>query len=254
MLRAVRVVLKAAPVAILTGLSCLSGRSVSARAQETVRFGGRQSLGISSSYSPDSSHILIGESQQRRTWTGGIEYTHRLGHGQWVRWDYEGSIVPFYQESDPAVVAIRYTINGVGYTIPQSPPVRETNVDRGPVGFVTAPHGVTAPIYAVYGRQSTNGGAFSPLGARATWLQRFRIQPSFSLDLGFVVSTRDIPIDDADQFNYMFSFCPGVQVFANPRSSLRLEYIYRHISNAGQGNVNPGVDQGTFRLTVLSSR
>ena len=119
------------------------------------------------------------------------------------------------------------------------------------VRWAVAPIGVgrSAPLYALYGRQDTYAAAFSPLGARINALPRWRVQPSFALDLGFVVSARDIPVDEADQFNYMFSLGPGVQFFSSPQASVRVEYIYRHVSNAGQGYQNPGIDQGVFRVT-----
>jgi hypothetical protein len=225
-----------------------------AQAQDRVSFGGAQSFGFTASYSPDSSHVLIGEAEGRRTWTLGGEYAHRLGHSQRVRWDYEGSVLPFYEEIDPAVVAITYTVAGQTDTPAQVPPFRVTSVVHGPVGTITEPHGAISPIYAVYGNESTNGGAVTPLGARATLFQHHSIQPSFSVDLGFVVATRDIPVENASQFNFMFSFGPGVQIYSTPQSSIRIEYIYRHISNAGLGNTNPGVDQGTFRFTIIRSR
>jgi len=217
--------------------------------QEPGGVAGVQSVGLSTSYSPDSSHILIGLSQQRRTWTLGAEYTHRLGSGKRFRFDYEGSLQPLYEESDPTVIGTMTTIAGRTFVTPQTP-VRVIFEDRGPVGVVTEGNGASAPIYAYYGRQNTYAAALSPLGARVSGFPRSRIQPSFAVDLGFVVSSRDLPVDLADQFNYMFSFGPGVQVFASPRSSMRLEYIYRHISNAHQGYQNPGVDQGVIRLTL----
>jgi hypothetical protein len=122
------------------------------------------------------------------------------------------------------------------------------------VGTAILGRGGAAPIYATFGRQNTYAAALVPLGGRLSALPRSRIQPSFAIDLGFVVSSRDIPIDDADQFNYLFSFGPGVQVYSNMRSSVRLEYIYRHISNAHQGYQNPGVDQGVFRVTLSRHR
>jgi len=243
---------KAVLVSITIGFVCLSGWSVAARGQEPGGFGGVESVGITSSYSPDSSHILIGEAEQRRTWTAGVEFTHRLGTGTKTRWDYEASFLPFYQESDPTAIGTEITIAGHTYISPQ-PAVRVTTVQRGPIGYVTA-DGTTTPVYALYGRKTTNGGSLSPLGARATWFQRSRIQPSFSLDLGFVLAARDIPVDNAYKFNFLFSFGPGVQVFATSRSSVRLEYVFRHISNAGLGDVNPGVDQGVFRLTLSRYR
>lgn len=258
MLKAVRVLLNTPRVAVLAGLSCLfwtiSLTAQSSPSQEHADFGGTQSFGISTSYSPDSSHMLIGEAEQRRTWTFGFEYTHRIGHSQRVRLDYEGSVLPVYEEFDPAVVGLLYTVPGTTNTDPESPPVRVTTVNRGPIGLLTVAKGVTTPIYPIYGNMNTYGGALSPLGARATLFQHHSIQPSFSLDLGFVVATRDIPVENSDQFNYMFSFGPGLQVYSTPQASIRIEYIYRHISNAGQGNVNPGVDQGTFRFTIIRSR
>ncbi len=74
--------------------------------------------------------------------------------------------------------------------------------------------------------------------------------PAFSLDLGFVVSARDLPIEDSSWFNFLFSFGPGLQFFTSPNVSLRVEYLYRHASNAGLGDQNPGVDQGVTRLTL----
>jgi len=239
---------KAALVSLFAGLVCLSGWG-----QEPGGVGGVQSFGFSSGYSPDSSHILIGLAEQRRTWTAGIEYTHLLHAGRQFRFDYEGSVVPFYFESDPTVTGTVTTINGKTLITPEAP-VRVIFVDRGPVGTIVEGHGATVPIYATYGRQNTYAAALVPLGARASVFPRSHIQPSFSLDLGFVVSSRDLPVDESDQFNYLFAFGPGVQVYSNARSSLRLEYLYRHISNAHMGNQNPGVDQGVFRLTLSRHR
>jgi hypothetical protein len=243
---------KVALVSLCIGFVCLSGRATAARGQEPGSFGGVESVGIATSYSPDSSHIFIGEAEQRRTWTSGVEYTRLLGSSYKTRWDYEASLLPFYQESDPTAIGTEVTFAGHTY-ISSQPALRVTYVTRGPIGFVTA-DGTTAPVYGLYGRKTTNGGSLSPLGARATWFQRSRIQPSFALNLGFVLAAREIPVNDAYKFNFLFSFGPGVQVFATSRSSVRLEYVFRHISNAGLGDVNPGVDQGVFRLTLSRYR
>jgi opacity protein-like surface antigen len=243
---------KAALVSITLGLVSLSALSAASQGQEPDGLGGVESVGITSSYSPDSSHILIGEAERRRTWTAGVEYSHLLGSGHATRWDYEASLLPFYQESDPTAIGTEVTLAGHAY-ISSQPAVRVTYVSRSPIGFVTT-NGSTAPVYGLYGRKNTNGGSLSPLGVRATWFQHSRIQPSFSLNLGFLVAARDIPVDNAFKFNFLFSFGPGVQVFITPRSSVRLEYIYRHISNASLGDVNPGIDQGTFRLTLSRHR
>jgi hypothetical protein len=109
-------------------------------------------------------------------------------------------------------------------------------------------------LYALFGKQNTYAAAVSPLGARISAMPRWRIQPSASIDLGFVVSARDIPVDNSAQFNYMLSFGPGVEFFGDNHTSWRVEYLYRHISNAGQGTNNPGIDQGVLRITVSMHR
>lgn len=251
-LRAVSVLLKATPISIFAALICLVGWGAPVWGQAVDRaggFGGVRSFGITSSYSPDSSRILIGEAEQRRTWTGGVEYTHLMHRGQRVRWDYEGSFLPFYMESDPTVVGNIYTSNGKSIFTRQAP-VRVISLNHEPVGQQPVGFGQSVPLYEIFGRQNSNGVEFSPLGARISALPRWRVQPSFALDLGFVVSAHDIPVDDAENFNFMFAFGPGVQFYVTRLSSLRLEYIYRHISNAGLGYENPGVDQGVVRLTL----
>jgi hypothetical protein len=212
-----------------------------------------QSFGFSSTYSGTSSHILIGESEQRRVWTLGAEYTLLLRRGPRFRFDYEASLLPLFEETDPTVTGTVFTFGGQAIVTPQTP-VRVVAVTHQPVGYILTGNGSNAPVYALFGRQDTYAAAFSPLGARISALPRWRVQPSLALDLGFVVSARDIPVDDAAQFNYMFSFGPGVEFFSDSHTSWRVEYIYRHVSNAGQGNQNPGVDQGVVRVTVSLHR
>jgi len=250
-LRAVPIPHKATLVLLFAALVCLTGWGAPAWGQAVNGaggVGGVRSFGITSSYSPDSSRILIGEAEQRRIWAGGAEYTHRMHQSQRVRWDYEGSFLPLYKESDPTLGGNFYTLPNGQTVVTRQVPVRLTTVPRGPVS--SEPTGNTSvPLYALLGRQNTNGVEFSPLGARISALPRRRVQPSFALDLGFVATAHQIPVDNTDNFNFMFSFGPGVQFFAR-RSSLRLEYIYRHISNAGLGYENPGIDQGVVRLTL----
>lgn len=238
---------KAAIVSIFAALASLCCASI--HAQESSNLDAASSFGFSSTYSATSTHILIGDAEERRVWTLGVEYAHRLRQGPRFRLDFEASVMPLYEETDPTVAGTTFTLAGQPFVNPQ-PQQRIVYAVRGPVGTLITPTGQSAPIYAITGRQDTYAAAFTPLGARISAFPRRRIQPSFALDLGFVVSARDIPIDQSSQFNYMFSFGPGVQFFTSPQASLRIEYIYRHTSNAGQGFQNPGVDQGVARVTL----
>jgi len=200
----------------------------------------RQSFGVSGSFAPDSSHILIGISEQRRTWTTGLEYGRTLWGNQSARLDYEGSITPFFQERDPTFIGSSLTPGGPIFF--PSPPTR--------VVFVSSQPGPGSGVYNVYSTTKTYAFAVSPIGARINGFNSHKLQPTFSTDLGMVFSTRDLPIDDSSSFNFLFSFGPGLEYFLSPNNAIRLEYLYRHLSNANLGATNPGVDQGTFRLTL----
>ncbi len=244
---------KAALVSIFAGLVSLPYLGGAVMGQESTSVSGIQSFGFSSSYSPDSSHILIGESEHRRIWTLGAEYTHRLHQQSLFRLDYEGSLIPIYEETDPTVVGTKFTLAGQDF-FTRLAPVRVVSVAHGPVGSAATGLTASVPIYALSGRQNTYAAAFSPLGVRMSALPRWRLQPSFAVDLGAVFSARDIPVDHAAQFNYIIAMGPGLQFFGDNHLSWRLEYLYRHVSNAGRGAQNPGVDQGVVRVTVSRHR
>lgn len=240
-------------VSIITGLALLSPLAGVSQTPENIRFGGVQSFGFSSSYSPDSSHILIGDAEKRRVWTLGVEYTRLMHQNPWFRLDYEGSVSPLYEESDPTFIGTSVVINGQTVITPTTP-IRVTYVTSEPVGSIILGSKSITPVYALFGRQDTYAAEIAPLGLRVSALPHSRLQPGFAVDLGFVVSARDIPVDSSRQFNYMFALGPGIRVFTSRRASWRLDYIYRHTSNAGQGFQNPGVDQGVIRVTVSLHR
>jgi opacity protein-like surface antigen len=238
---------------LFLGLLLVSASARPLLSQEAAAYGGVSSFGISASYSPNSSHILIGDSRKRQTWTAGVEYTHLLHQSRQFRLDYEGSVSPFFLERDPTVIATVFNSSGVNI-VTQQTPVRVVTTTSGPIGVIEAGNGQIVPLFAEFGTQETHAAAVSPLGARFSALPRHAFQPSFAVDLGFVASAQDLPVDHASRFNYTFSMGPGLQFFASHRTSLRVEYLYRHISNAGQGNQNPGIDQGVIRVTVSRHR
>jgi opacity protein-like surface antigen len=224
----------------------------SASAQDAQVFGAKQSLGITASYSPTSSHILIGKAQQRKTLTAGVEYTRRLWEGGHARLDYSGEFSPFFRESDPVMVGYKETISGS--TIPIQPQRSIAVKQVAPLCYLVESMTCNL-VYTVYGpNEITYATSVSPIGARAVFLPRRRLQPTFAADMGVVISSRDIPVDHTAGLNYQFAFGPGVQAFVSRNTAVRLEYIYRHISNADTGSINPGIDQGVFRLTLSRYR
>jgi hypothetical protein len=244
---------KAALVSIFAGFVCFFGQLNPVRGQEPGGFGGIWSYGVSGTYSPNSSHILIGESERRQVWTLGVNYSHVLRQGPRFRFDYEAAVIPVWEERDPTVTGTEFFASGQAI-VTQQTPVRVVNVTNKPVGSILTGNGTYAPVYAFFGTANTYAAAVTPLGARVSVMPRWRVQPTFALDLGFIVGSRAIPIDDATQFNYTFALGPGFQFYSNAHTSWRVEYVYRHFSNAGQGSQNPGVDQGVVRLTMSRHR
>lgn len=224
--------------------------SFSARGQEFSAADTKSSLSLNVGYSPTSSHILIGESRDRKTITGGVEYTRRFASWNKLRLDYRAELDPFFRESDPT--ADGYEATYQGYTENrQFNPVRVISKSRQPVGCSSYTSDTCVPIYLIYGPdETTYAAAISPLGARVVFAPHRRIEPTFEADMGVVLSSRDIPVDSSASFNYQFAFGPGLQYFITQHQALRLEYVYRHISNANSGNVNPGIDQGVIRLSI----
>lgn len=229
--------------------------SVTSHAQENRSFDFKSSYGATVTYSPNSSHILIGQAEGREITTAGFEYTHRLFERNWFKLDYAGEISPLYRESDPTISGIQETYNGVTTTRPLADPSRIVLSHSDYLGQDCATYyPACVPMYGVSGpNESTYGFATAPFGLRAVLRPERRIQPTFTVNTGFVITQRAIPVDGAAILNYQFSLGPGLRIFTSRQSSFGVEYLYRHISN-GNADVNPGIDQGVFRFTFSHHR
>ncbi len=215
----------------------------------------KSSYALDMTYSPNSSHILIGDAVDRKITTLGFEYSRNLFHFAGIKFEYAGEISPLYRENDPTIIALSETYNNVTTISPLSAPSRTINSPTGSQGNDCVTHyPACVPVYGIQGPDEiTYGFATEPFGLRAVFLPKKRIQPTFMANAGLIITQRSIPIDGAALFNYQFSMGPGVQIFTSRRTSLGLEYFYRHISN-GNATINPGIDQGVFRLSFKMHR
>jgi hypothetical protein len=187
--------LKLAAAAVI--LFCISGPLTSA--QRSTVMGDQQSLAVDFTYSPTSSHIPIGISQDRRIFTAGVEYTHPLAAFGPIHLDYRAEITPVFRESDPVMVATEATVGGSTLVFPAIP-ARVIQVSHTPVGGICSGAGPCTPIYPIYGSDEvTYGGTLSPLGARARWPVGRRFAITFAAGAGLIYSSRDIPIDNSAQ-------------------------------------------------------
>jgi Lipid A 3-O-deacylase (PagL) len=204
------------------------------------------SWSVFSEYSPNSSHMFLGVSQQRRLLIFGGEYARRLLLTRWVGLHYLAQARPVILENDPALVGFR-SLN-TGQLIVQFPrPVRLESVNDAPILLDIPPRIVRA--FPVYTQEWTYAGGINPLGIKLNLLPRHRIQPVFSSTAGFLLSSRDIPVDHSSNFNFSFDFGAGIEWFQSSNRSVRLDYRLHHISNASISTTNPGIDSGLFQLS-----
>jgi len=209
---------------------------------------------IFTEYSPGSSHIILGYTNQREFVTVGGAFTQRLFRNRIWALDYRAEIRPLIAESDPVLTGNYYNINlppilgnpGLqesGYIrMPHETPVLSTAFKSSDHSFIYNGQTYYQDYTFTYGRRWTYVGGLSPLGFEAKFLPHSKIQPVLTLMTGFAVSPRDIPMFDSSAFNFTFSFGAGFDFFRRPNRSMRLEYRLQHLSNASIGATNPGTD------------
>jgi hypothetical protein len=250
-------------VALKTGmwlLIALAGCSMSQAQDAGGYYSNRTVLSGFAEYSNDSSHMLLGYADGRKISALGVGFERRSFLGSSVSGAWVAEIRPLMVVSDP-------TMEGFALHFPQQPEY------SGNVKFTTAvpvDKPVTATpfnvililqdhVYAgtanyIGGTRTTYVSAFSPLGYKLSLLPRRRIQPFVSGLGGFAVSPRDIPVFNSSAFNLTFEFGAGVELFQTHTRSCRLEYSYHHLTNAGNGGANPGIDSGVYKVTYSFGR
>jgi len=220
---------------------------------ENPYYAQRNTLGILGAYSWDSSHILLGDSENRMLVNIGVSCSRRLFLNRVVNWQYDGELLPVALESDPLLRGITNQVLPTPATYVYNLP--ETSVTCSPETAsysLTTGNGVTysgTETTFCHNRRWTMGEAISPIGMRWNFLPRRRLQPFVDGHGGYMYSTRAIPVDDAGSFNFTFDIGAGVEFYRTPARSIRVEYRYHHLSNKDTASENPGIDNGLFQVT-----
>jgi hypothetical protein len=188
-------------------------------------------------YSPNSQHMFLGYSEQRRLVTFGGEYARRLSVKSWVTTFYVAQVRPVMLEGDPTLAGIRDP--ATGQVVFRDP--HPSRVEFAPLQNFS--------FQNFYNRQWTYAAGLNPLGFKANFLPHRRLQPFVAGGAGFLVSARDVPIDNTSNFNFSFEFGGGLEWYYIARRSLRFDYRLHHISNAFIGASNPGIDSGLWQIT-----
>jgi len=233
------------------------GGTASAQEKKESYFARKNTFGVFTAYSNDSSHILLGEAENRRLFLLGASYSRRLILNHVVNLEYNGEVMPLALESDPT----SHFILQWNPPAPPVPPINETVVPytacHTSSGTGTATFNGTPYTYTysnTCGRQWTAGEAMSPMGLQLNFLPRNKTQIFVIGHGGYMYSTRAVPVESAGSFNFTFDAGVGIEFYRSKTRSIRAEYRYHHFSNKDTATVNPGVDNGIFQVTYSFGR
>ena len=222
------------------------------RAQEAGRYSFRQSLSAFGEYSNNSSHIFLGVSENRRLIGFGVAYSRRLVHTSHFDWYYAPELLPLFFIQDPiATFTLTTPSSMTSFSAPSAGACVRASFSS-PVG--PAPGILDYTLVRTCSTRWTYAGGLSPLGQRINFGPRHRIQPFVVGNAGFLVSSRDVPVDDSSSFNFTFEFGAGVEFFRDSGHSWSAEYRLHHLSNAYTGNLNPGIDNPVIKVTYTIGR
>ncbi len=230
-----------------------------AQTGDSSAFSRRNTFTVFAEYSNDSSHILMGVSENRKLAAFGGSYARRLWpfHSGDLR--YIAEIRPVLMESDP-VFQTTYVFTPINPSGPasSSTAVSESYQSCKPsssqqtIQSSTQSYAVTE--VTTCGRRWTFAQGFSPVGLQYSFWPRHGIQPFVSSTAGYIFSTRPIPTSEAGSFNFTFDFGAGIEFFRSRTHSIQIEYRFHHISNHYTADLNPGIDNGVFKLSYAFGR
>src|ERR1700749_2129434 len=80
---------------------CVRAQNIGARPE--TEYGRRNTFSVFADYSNDSSHIIIGQEENRKIGAIGIGYSLRLAHKEFFDFSYEPELRPLTMLRDPVV-------------------------------------------------------------------------------------------------------------------------------------------------------
>ncbi len=228
---------------LIVAVACLAFLQF-AYAQDAA-FAPRQTFGVFSQYSPNSSKILVGFSRERQLITAGGEYSHKLFSNDRLALNWLVDARPLMLEQD---LVFR------GYQTPGGPAPTGPGIlvaHRNDPVIPAPPSGDAIPVFS---HRWSYAGGLDPIGLKMNFGTRHRLQPVVLGSLGFLIGTHDIPVDRSSAFNFVAQMGIGLEYFHKEGQSFRIDYRFHHYSNAQLGTRNPGVDSGTFQFTYSFGR
>lgn len=105
------------------------------------------------------------------------------------------------------------------------------------------------PVFLAFQPANTAYGVgFDPLGLKWNFQCHGRISPYLELTGGVLFTNHDVPTG-TNTVNFMDQAALGMHVLG-AKHNVSLELRYMHISNAGLGNLNPGINTVQVRIGI----
>jgi hypothetical protein len=242
------------------------GTALSARAQgspaATAGYSRLNTFSTFFEYANDSSHIILGQAENRKIGAIGFQYERRVLHRRWLDLGYTAELRPAMLESDPTetVTVVATAPAPASYSEEIGATLRCAAV-KIPYSYTESGPGQPPVTTSGYdelqcGRRMVVEQGLSPAGLRLHLRPGHRLQPTLSTFAGYMFSSQPVPVAGSGSFNFTFEFGGGLEWFLRRGSahSVRLEYQVQHFSNKDTATNNPGVDSGLVKLTYAFGR
>jgi hypothetical protein len=229
-------------------------------------FSRKNTFTLFAEYSNTSSPILMGAARQRILADFGGAYTRRVVRFWGSDLAYHVEVRPVLFESDPLQITKSFT------TVTLPPPtgtISYTEVESAAIKGECQPYSgvrVLQPVNNYFGgtdaytitcgRQWTFGQAFSPIGFKYSLRTRHPLQPFIVGTLGYMYTSRPVPVADAEALNFIFNFGTGIELYKSRtnKRSISIECRYNHFSNRNTAPKNPGTDNILYKLSYSFGR
>jgi hypothetical protein len=231
-------------------------------AQYNPPFSRKNTYTVFAEYSNDSSTIIVGQARQRKLADLGASYTRRVVRFLGSDLGYHIELRPVLFESDPltlvtdSVTQTTGTLAGTtnvyysSYVQTRCLPVTISGtVDPSSYG-----PGETYTSTATCGRQWTFGQSFAPIGFKYSMRTQHPLQPFIIGTLGYMYTSRPVPLAQAESFNFVIAAGAGVEVYRSKKRSVSVEARVQHFSNRNTAAENPGTDNLMFKVSYSFGR
>jgi hypothetical protein len=243
--------------AVLLFLGVARGVEAQAKPDGPDVFGAKNTFGVMAEYSNDSSHIVLGRSENIKLGALGLQYSRRLFRTRYFNFSYAAEFRPVILQSIPTFTETDVQTSPDPIVFVYGPNlVSRCSAETIPYSFKTGVPPVTeaGTITITCGRQMNYAQGLSPVGFAVNFRPKHRLQPTFRTLEGYIFSTKPLPVASAGSFNFAFELGVGLEYFVAAKRSVRVEYQLQHYSNGYTADANPGVDSGIFKLTYNFGR